>query len=530
MILAMYDVSGIQQYIFQSSRMKENVGASRIVGDILKVHLPNVLEQRYASGTGQQVISEWCEEQSFSFLMNQDVMIEVIYIGGGNALIAYRHVEDYHAVNEQLAKRLLIVSHTLYLAVAAIESTGNFIKDKGMLENRMSTVKAQMQRPQPPGAFPISEQETQSGLPITAISLHRNVSRLQWLKLEAIPQENKQEPVPFPSNEFGYKRWAFEMNELIEEREIDSLVAIVHIDGNGMGKQLREKQRELYEHAYSEAVHEMRQLSKYISSGYSEVFNKTIVDLMEIQPTDRWKKVTTHLPIRPLIMDGDDLTIVCLGAWGVPFAARLLKQLEKTSRTASQDFISLSACAGVALVHSHFPFNLGYEVAEACCKRAKKKRADEGGSFAYLDFEIVRDSNPQLSNRQSSLRARPYQITAYDHSLPDKSVLDSKQRPDNFNMLAACIAKITDSGWPNWRLERLYSALVGDLKQLEFYLQECKSRGYRLDQLLPEDVFYRLGAKQCNVSIDAHRLLLDALDLYQMFDQKVWFCDKGGTE
>lgn len=36
MILAMYDVSGIQEYIISSSRMRENISASRIVGELLK--------------------------------------------------------------------------------------------------------------------------------------------------------------------------------------------------------------------------------------------------------------------------------------------------------------------------------------------------------------------------------------------------------------------------------------------------------------------------------------------------------------
>lgn len=33
-----------------------------------------------------------------------------------------------------------------------------------------------------------------------------------------------------------------------------------------------------------------------------------------------------------------------------------------------------SVCAGIAYVHSHFPFYIGYEVAEACCDSAKDRQ------------------------------------------------------------------------------------------------------------------------------------------------------------
>ncbi|WP_242772326.1 hypothetical protein [Brevibacillus parabrevis] len=533
MILANYDVSGIQEYIFQSRRMKENIGASRIVGDVLKVHLPDILKQQYPDDAGQRVICNW-SGQPFSLQANQAVMIEVIYVGGGNAFVAFRDVDDFHAVNEQLAKRLLERSRTLYLAVAAVESNGqSFIEDKQRLVRRMAKVKAQMLRPQPPGAFPVSEQENQSGLPITDFSegVKQNVSRLQWLKLEAIPKGNAQEIVPFPSNVVGYKNWTLELDHMIQGRDTDSFIAIIHIDGNGMGEQLKQKEKEIKRKnlPYSGEVQAMRRLSEQISSGYSEVFEQATISLMEAQHSESGSPKSHYLPMRPLIMDGDDLTIVCLGAWGVPFAARMLEELEKASRDVPSDGISLSACAGVALMHSHFPFNLGYEVAEACCKRAKRKRADEGGSHAYLDFEMVRDSIPQNSNREQ-LQAGPYRISFGAENLLAQMASSRKQRLDDFSILAKCIARITESKWPNWRLEKLYSALLGNSEQLRFYLQECRSRGYEVDMLLPVDEVGCLDNKQQDIPIDVRKLLLDALDLYQMFDQKVWTCGKGGAE
>lgn len=493
MILALYDVSGIQDYIFQSNRMRENIGASAIVGKVLKELLPDILRNLGKEAS----VPERMNSKEFTFANDPTVSIEIIYNGGGNAMVAFRHMDDFHQVNEKLALKLLHVSYSLHLAIAAIESDGeNFVADKRSLDWRLTEVKARMQRPRPVGAFPFSEQEARSGLPITDFDSHtrQNVSTLQMRKL-AQGHEEAEAVVSLPGTD-RFTKWALEMEHLVRAREEDSYVAVVHIDGNGMGAQIRnimvEWEKENY--SYSRAVAAMRTLSESITRRFSAVFENTIKDLMDRISPDHWLNGRKQLPVRPLIMEGDDLTFVCAGEWGLPLAAELLRRLE-LSGTGHADVVSMSACAGVAFVHSHFPFNIAYEVSEGCCQNAKQARLRAGEERAsYIDFEVLRGSLPE--EMPGERRRKPYRVGA-----------GKQEERREFALLESYMRNLSRTNWPRWRLEKLYAALKGKPELLSLYVEECRSRGYELRSL---------GLESEGEIEDSP--LLDALELIGMFE------------
>jgi hypothetical protein len=309
-------------------------------------------------------------------------------------------------------------------------------------------------------------------------NITRAVSTVQWLKMEAADREFREDGiVPFPKGVDGFNKWAFEMNELIEARHEDSYVAVVHIDGNGMGRQLRRKLQEAGK-PYAEAVPEMRRLSKYIAETYRKTFQDVIREIAAIKKEEQNDRKI--LPVRPLIMDGDDLTFVCKGSWGVPITARLLKELERASASPEAGGLSLTACAGVALVHSHFPFHIAYEVSEGCCRRAKRERAAAGEQGSYLDFRVVRGSNPQ--EEDESIQYRPYRIRAAMPIDPDSDLSVWTSYRD-FTFLVGCIKQLAAKKWPRSRVERLYALYRGKRDLFDIYLDECRTRGYELSDL-----------------------------------------------
>src|SRR5690606_35336429 len=82
------------------------------------------------------------------------------------------------------------------------------------------------------------------------------------------------------------------------------------------------------------------------------------------------------LPIRPLLLGGDDLTFVCDGRIALDLAVTAIGEFAKHRIPHLGDDggeTILSACSGVALVKPHAPFHRSYELADALCASAKRE-------------------------------------------------------------------------------------------------------------------------------------------------------------
>lgn len=493
MILAAYDVTGIQEYIFATNRMKENVGASLIVRDILQKNLKVFLQELL----GERVSLDCGANALFRMAKEPELAAEAIYIGGGNAVILYRSVDDYEAVNQKLAIALLEASYTLVLATACIEvdSFENYGKDKEALDEKLKTVKASMQRQRPMGALPIVEQEPFYGLPVSCCLGGENVSFLQALKRRKSKEISNGQLDEFSSDKMPF---ALEMKDLIRSEGEDGYVAIVHIDGNDMGNQIRKKVGTMG--AYETAVPEMRKLSEEIAKVYRYVFEACEAELQVLAG----KEGNVVLPMRPLIMDGDDITFVCRADWGIPIAAQFLRLIAREKLEPLPE-ISLSACAGVALSHSHFPFKVAYEIAEFCCACAKRARRETHAEDAvhapgYLDFHLVRGAYVRDIRRARESDAAHFPYAVAEEAKHSLSALERL-------LLAFGEEREGRRVWSRSWLNRLHEAYLCGADAAAFVWRACKSRGVSLsDTLCEEDA--RAG----------DGMVFDALELLEFYN------------
>ncbi len=92
-------------------------------------------------------------------------------------------------------------------------------------------------------------------------------------------------------------------------------------------------------------------------------------------------------------MDGDDFTFLCTADLAIPMTAGFLSELTKSQKGKAK---MITACAGIAFVHSHFPFYEAYNIAEESCARAKGKWYEERGNGrlenGFLDFQVIKGS------------------------------------------------------------------------------------------------------------------------------------------
>lgn len=443
-LLAVYDITGIQEYIFASNRMKENAGASFIVGDMVRTHFVDVL-----NGLGKRaVLTNWHEKkQSVKIFDHPNIKAEVVYSGGGNAVVIYREWSLYHKVNRRFALKVLTKSASLTMATEAIPfvEADNYGEVYQTLMKQLAETKSKQIRTKLAQTLPIFAQEPFKGDAITREIDQLYVSTEQYLKRTV-----EQKGSILRKDDHRFK---FETEDLKKEKGRDSYIAVVHIDGNGIGDWIKKELTKDDQENMSMRIQKHRELSRKITKKFKDIFEKTV---------EVFRKSRESLPMRPLIIDGDDVTFICQADLAISFTQAFLKNLEQSSD-------AIRACAGVAFVHSHFPFDLAYEIAEDCCQNAKetyyKEKKERGMQKSYFDFYIVRGSYVKTMAERRKELGELSQKTYHVEELLElqKLIVHLNHAQD----------------WPRSRLVALYEDFLENKDAVKMVKEEAASRGYQ---------------------------------------------------
>lgn len=427
-VLAMYDVRGIQAYIFRTNKVKDIIGASKLVDNIIRKAFSEASEKVFGEAKEQVVIEKWEEEkgEEIRFLSDETIRAQLLLIGGGNAYILYRSRKECEKVNKAMAKYILDKTYSLQLAVSVTDMTGDYYKDYREVSRRMGDVKASMPLSKPVGALPVVRVDEVTGYPLTTYDRAGK---------EYISTESARKRDNLPNEDEKSKKF----DNLITEKGEESLLAIVHIDGNSMGDMIRKTMQSLSKadrSSYARSIAVMRDISQSIQENFEGTYKAMEAYLGEWQESERNKildKKGTYL--RRIVTAGDDITFVVNARLAIALTEFFLKDVSKKSISAygmekNNASCGISACAGIAFIHSHFPFSIGYEIAEKCCKKAKEraKRAENRGESvigSWVDFQLC--NNVQLVNLEDyrekyykvadgkTLLKRPYYVE-YDMS------------------------------------------------------------------------------------------------------------------
>lgn len=182
------------------------------------------------------------------------------------------------------------------------------------------------------------------------------------------------------------------------------LVGLIHADGNGLGEILR-----LLNEACQDASDEVyidlyRTFSEGITRATIEATNQAAHATLVPNITDN-----NVIPARPLVLGGDDLSVIVKADIAIDFTRAFLQAFKQTSQAElvqlKQKFIDngltasanklpayLTACAGIVYMKSSQPFYQAYEVAEGLCKQAKMFSRNYKQSVAGSETPIIPSS------------------------------------------------------------------------------------------------------------------------------------------
>lgn len=458
------DTRGIQKYVFSSNKLKTNIGASYLVDIIFSEWMKNIVEKE------NEVEKDKCE---------------IAYIGGGNMLIFVDDDDELKLCKKivgEWSKKVLLEAPGLKTGVAL---TNKFDKSKEKYQESRNELYKQLKANQ-------NNIMPNVDLPYTGLTLEcdftgkvadsesklvdnstgkvdvRKVSAEAYAKLDAATKadaklvEDYFDNLRINENNYGFVSEI----EKIGYQKGESYISVIHIDGNNMGVKFREcKDLEAYKALSGKVVQAVKNA---FSNLLGDIYNDYPYDKKYIDNNIKDSDNKILLPIRPIIIGGDDVTFVCPGRLGLDYAKKYVEYAlaEKVIGDSG-----LSCCAGVAIVPAKYPFFRAYELAEQLCSVAKKKSRQDDSSWlefailhgeAYPELEQLRQ-NQYVGVGKRNMHYGPYLIgnPAHSHSI------------DNLFALRKALWKLHKDS--RNKLKGLREVLFKDDHSIKVYLEKNKA-------------------------------------------------------
>lgn len=402
-------VQGIQSFIFKTNELRDIAGASELVENICTDGFEELLKSKTGySGKGS------------------DGAVEKVIGAAGNVKYVFSNRDDCARIVREFPKKVMQEAPgvTISQAVVRYDNDAEFGKAVQMLEDKLreernhpaASVTAGllgMERSRKTG-LPAVEKEDADYVDASTIAKHNANNTRKLCAKSFFGNKN----VPLSDG-----RVAYDIGGITGKND---WIAIIHADGNGLGQIVKKigKKKDAY-----------REFSRKLDEA-------TIASAMEayqqVTAGSKWE-YDGRIPIRPVVLGGDDMTVIIRGDIAISYAEAYLKAFEKNTGLKLDKILAennvfdnsrtyLTACAGVAFVKSSFPFFYAYDLAEELCSEAKVK---SGRKRSCLMFHKVQDSfitsyrdivsreltlESRNDNAPTSLQYGPYYIAASPES------------------------------------------------------------------------------------------------------------------
>jgi len=429
--LTVLDTTGIQNYIFGSNKLRENIGASQLVEKATCDFVRDALD---SLGLMHNLDASCKPNDAPSYRLedNPALQVEVILRGGGNVLLLFRS----RATARKLVRAYsqLLLSHAPGLEITAAHQDFDWeVNAIGgadatgihwQLFDNLNRVKQQRRASTPLLGVGVTLECRSTSLAAVGFDPKdraRPVSAEVRAKIDTatIDEANQRLEKLLPQRINEEYQIPDELDKLGRSEGESSYIAIVHADGNRMGDLFKKNVTPFNTYGQNrECLNALRTLSIAVEKAGNTALQATIAwigDSFSLDASEEMRRLlhdlvddTTekpYLPFRPIVYGGDDLTFVCDGRLGLKLAAKYLEEWEKA--TSADSIIGAAyACAGIAVVKAHYPFSRAYELAAELChgtKRALREQSIEHASA--LDWHFAATG---ITGSPKEIRRRTY--------------------------------------------------------------------------------------------------------------------------
>ncbi len=531
MYLVLIETSGNQEYIFATNKLSENVGASELITQVGTDYVWEAVRN-----VGGKQPHDPHDPTTYPVLGNGNP-VEVITATSGKALLLANDAEIARTIVWSVTRKALNKAPGLQV-FGVVSRSFDFYREP--LHGLMGEVYRSYEQKRsslagPSTRFlklPIIADCASSGLPASYVAGQGPFSLKDQGKCFSAESFAKRSAgrdwerrIAVVLNQHGIHKDVPDTTTELEDLECDWF-AIVHADGNGLGHVFLSFDKQARVTDNRDYITKLRSFSLAIDQCAKAAFCEALNTL---------RPKNNRLPVVPLVLGGDDLTMICDGRQALRFTKEFVDGFENKSaqHPAIQLIASLNngitCSAGVAIIKPHFPFFAGYQLASELISEAKKLAKKDPNQFvSAIDFHVLYNASVTdlkrirreltVDNGKTFLFGRPYVVT--DNQVPVSHVLQQRRWSQLKSRVDAVRMKDVDGrrALPNSMLHELREALFLGREeadaQLHLVLERYRHQG--LNRLLGDpsnrgSLFWQ----ECGVYRTA---LIDTLDAAEFWE------------
>lgn len=359
-VLAMYDVKGKQQFIFNGHRIKEIAGGSFIIRDCFDDYLYPAAMEISDKGIFNDTRVDFSEESLMTHFA-QGYIGEVVYDGGGNYFVIFKNEDIFKEITFIFTKSVIDKVGTLQILGTCIHDLNynDYIGDRDRLYAKHRYTEATECFTPCWGSVPVVQVDRRTSMPLVG-KVYKGTSNREKVSKEGMAKYIKYDEVICKSQANNINIGTKILDDLVTEKGVDSLLAIVYIDGNSMGAKVQNLLSD--KHTYTECIKALRDFSNKIEQDYITDRIKDIDKYFELSANGNISDNSKSQRGRRLVVSaGDEVNIICNAHDAFDMAKIYLGGLPENA----------SSCAGIAIFHSHAPYSEAYRIAEECCETGK---------------------------------------------------------------------------------------------------------------------------------------------------------------
>ena len=402
----LFECKGIQRYVFGSGRLRQVVGASDIVTNIANSQGDDTLDAALnATGTKESVILSRRAGASFCLHAEEADSLErfrrLWRLAFGISYPGLEFVDGTPASGETPMK----AEQCAYRDRTAVrENSAAFLPPTG------HPFVAPNPRTGLPAVCELPEHEDQVLLDAVGAPQHRpHEDSLAERFLSEADAKTYRFPRHFERREEKPDNPAFPFADKDKLASKDKRVGYVHADLSGLGKIFHRVKEN------ASQPNDVFKVAKSIEDAVTEAARSACKSVL------LRKAKSGVIPARPVLLGGDDVTVIVRADLAVAFAEKFLRALEEKTARSFDDLRArygslparLSACAGIAVVSANHPFQAAARLAEGLCDSAKKmaKANCEPPYPSFLEFAVATST---IDEKFEDWRAREQKIPHED--------------------------------------------------------------------------------------------------------------------